>query len=158
MLLTSLSPAESAFLGSNSPTENMKRPRLWRGDFSIGEAKDEKIAPCNESGEASGLMHLTRKSWAGISSDEETDGKIAATRRTSQVCALQGQCVKLSNDIIYYDMMPRAEPSDSIESSCCLACLFRCRSTLKIRCRLKLFDLITHRCVSWSCLIDMCCI
>ena len=48
-----------------------------------------------------------------MSSDEETGKKktaeMAAARGTSQVCALQGQSVKLSDDMIYYDIMPYAD-------------------------------------------------
>ena len=65
--------------------------------------------PCNGPGEANGSAHMTTESWADISSDEETDEKIAATRLTSQVCAVRCQSVELSDDIVYYDIMPYAE-------------------------------------------------
>ena len=92
---------------SNGESEASKS--LDRANFSICEAKDQNSAPCNGSGKASGSVHFTRESWADISSDEETRGNIAEARLTSQVCALQGQSVKFSDEIIYSDIIPCAD-------------------------------------------------
>ena len=75
--------------------ENEASKSLDGATFSLGETKDRIIAPCKMPGEASGSLHLTRKSWADISSDEDADGEIAA-------CALQSQSVKFSDDMIEY--------------------------------------------------------
>ena len=98
LLVDAFNFAESSGFGTpgikQPDGENELSKSLGRATVSIGETKDQKIAPCNESGEAIGSVHLTRGSWTDIFSDEETDEKRAATRLAYHVCALQGQSVK----------------------------------------------------------------
>ena len=102
MLVDAFNFAESNGVGTpgikQPDGENEASKSLDRATFGIGETEDQKIATCKESGEAGGSVHMTRKSWADISSDDDTDGKIAAemaaARLTSQVCAVRGQSVK----------------------------------------------------------------
>ena len=74
--------------------ENEASKSLDRATFNIGKTKDQKIAPGNESGKASGSVHLARQLWADMSFDEKTGKKRAEARLAYQVCALQGQSAK----------------------------------------------------------------